>query len=190
MREARVRFHFYGVETGSRRMQRVIHKGLKNVRERSASVKSSCELGMTTVASMIVGYPEGSAKTCGATLGVYQQSLRHVNADPRLHLLAPLARRRLYHRHGEELVRKCIAISQPAKPALAGRGGARPDPIRTCSPNFYSLPTRPAWSEDTFRSCRKMLLLFAPSAGLRWLLVASRQPVKAILLALFDDWKW
>ena len=185
MREAGCVSIFYGVETGSRRMQRIIHKGL-DVREALASVKSSCELGMTTVASMIVGYPEEKREDLRATLGFIGESLRHENADPHLHLLAPLAGTPLYHRHREELVPEEIysdishnRLSQDA--VERGLILAYPDLF----PNFYSLPT----PHLERRYLQELRMFFVRAIGrFRWLLVAWHDRC-GDLLALFDEWK-
>jgi radical SAM superfamily enzyme YgiQ (UPF0313 family) len=185
MREAGCVSIFYGVETGSQRMQRIIHKDL-DLREALASVQFSCELGMATVDSMIIGYPEERREDLRATLGFIGESLRHENAEPHLHLLAPLAGTPLHHRHREELVPEEIyndishnRLSQDA--VERGLILAYPDLF----PNFYSLPT--PHLERRYLQELRMFFVRAISR-FRWLLVAWHDRC-GDLLALFDEWK-
>jgi radical SAM superfamily enzyme YgiQ (UPF0313 family) len=93
---------FFGVETGSARMQRIIDKDL-DIAEARAAVGAAQRIGLRTTVSLIVGFPEETADDLRATLDMYAYSLRHPESQPQLNLLAPLAGTPIHARHQKEL---------------------------------------------------------------------------------------
>jgi radical SAM superfamily enzyme YgiQ (UPF0313 family) len=90
MRDAGCSGVFFGIETGSPRLQRVVRKDLDL--DRARSVLRECDrLGLNTTASLIVGYPGETARDLQATLSFFARTVRLDQADAQLHVLTPLA---------------------------------------------------------------------------------------------------
>ena len=90
MRDAGCSGIFFGIETGSPRLQKLIQKNLDL--ERADTVLDTCErLGIETTASLIIGYPGETAADLDETLSFFMRSVRRDHVDAQLHLLAPLA---------------------------------------------------------------------------------------------------
>lgn len=90
MRQAGCSGIFFGIETGSPRMQRVIGKNL-NLR-RARSILDVCDrLGIRTTASLIIGYPGETARDLAGTLSFFVRSVRAHRTTAQLHVLSPLA---------------------------------------------------------------------------------------------------
>src|SRR5205814_1110404 len=74
---------FFGVETGSKRMQRIIDKDLDPLQARSA-VEIAERLGIRTTVSTIVGFPEETEADLRETINVFMHAMRHANTLPQI----------------------------------------------------------------------------------------------------------
>ena len=132
---------FFGVETGSKRMQRIIDKHLDPAQARTA-VETAERLGMSTTVSTIAGFPEENEDDLRQTLDINMHSLRHPHSVPQLNLLAPLAGTRIYSQYKDRMVLEDLGsyLSYPGRSqSCADRDLVRRHPA--IFPNFYLLPT-------------------------------------------------
>jgi hypothetical protein len=111
MRQAGCNQVFFGVETGSERIQKVIDKGL-SIPGSAAAVADCAELGLRTTVSLIVGYPEETGEDLAATGAFALDSARFDTASVEVGLLAALAGTPVYHAHRDHLVFDGIYSSQ------------------------------------------------------------------------------
>jgi radical SAM superfamily enzyme YgiQ (UPF0313 family) len=103
MAQAGCRGIFFGIETGSSRMQKIIDKGLElNV---SSQRVGTCEkFKINTAVSLMAGFPEETMNDLRATAAFFVDSLRYQHADPQLSILAPLANTPIQLQHKDSLV--------------------------------------------------------------------------------------
>jgi len=105
MRDAGCRGIYFGIESGSPRMQRISQKRMD-----VALVEPTCavveRLGMSTVVSYITGYPEEEQADQDATLDMIGQTFRRDTRrfTTQLHMLAPEPGTALYTQHRGELL--------------------------------------------------------------------------------------
>src|SRR5262249_25122820 len=132
---------FFGVETGSARMQRIIDKDLDPVQARAA-VETCERLGISATVSTIVGFPEETEADLRETVEVYLHAMHCPRSLPQVNVLAPLSGTPVYEQYKDRLVleESCSHLSYP------GRTISDPDRalIRAWPaifPNFYTLPT-------------------------------------------------
>jgi radical SAM superfamily enzyme YgiQ (UPF0313 family) len=176
---------FFGVETGSIRMQQVINKrlDLRQARRRIAFANRSA---LPTSVSFIVGYPEETKKDLAQTVDFVIDCLRSDYAEPQVSILAPLAGTPLYKRWRDTLVFDQV-ISQLS---FAG-WRLNPDEQDFIAkhplvfPNFYSPRNR-----QISRLYLDELTHFIGNGipRFRWLLVALVQHVEGSL-TLFENWR-
>src|SRR5262249_907795 len=81
---------FFGIETGSTRMQILINKGL-NLDESRRVLREADRVGIKTTASLIAGYPQETLEDFRQTLEFFGDAVRSLWLDPQLHILSPLA---------------------------------------------------------------------------------------------------
>jgi radical SAM superfamily enzyme YgiQ (UPF0313 family) len=96
---------FYGVETGSPRMQRVLNKKLKLDRA-SQVVRQSCELGIRSTGGFIVGFPQERMDDVAQTMRLMLELYFAGNRDQvelHLRLLVPFPGSPLYKDYGDSL---------------------------------------------------------------------------------------
>src|SRR5262249_56800976 len=103
MASAGCRGMFFGIETGSQRMQKIIDKGL-DMADSAARVRACDKSKIKTAVSLIVGFPEETKEDLRSTIGFFMDSLRSDHADPQLVILAPLAGAPIHPQHKNELV--------------------------------------------------------------------------------------
>lgn len=176
---------FFGIDTGSERMQEIINKGL-NLREAAARVRSANRLKIPATVSLITGFHEETRDDLRDTVDFYGESLRYKYIDPQLHLLAPLAETPIATRFKDQLVYDDIFSD------LSFRGWEQDAEDRQLIvahrdifTNFYAVPTR--WLDrhyfeelreflvrGTFKHRRLMLLLYRDAGD---------------LLRVFDRWR-
>ncbi len=176
---------FFGVESGSASTQEYIDKHL-DIDEALRSVQSSCRVGMSTVVSMIVGFPEETREDLRATLNFQGDCIRNRQVDPHLHLLAPLAGTPLQQQFRNELVLGDLYADLSHSQIVQDANERElilqfPDLF----PNFYSLPTR-HYSRTYLEELREFML--RALHRFRWHLVAWRTH-GGDLLELFESWK-
>jgi radical SAM superfamily enzyme YgiQ (UPF0313 family) len=185
MAEAGCRGIFFGIETGSARLQHVINKKLDLV-EAVKRIGCADRHGVQTTVALIVGFPEETRDDLRDTVHFFVDSLRFDHAEPQCSLLAPLAATPIYEAHKDHLVFDHIFSDMshqswrqdPMEVALIR---AYPDIF----PNFYAVPTR--WLD---RSYVKEVVDFVTylATWFRWLPVALLQD-SGDLLGVFDRWR-
>ena len=103
MARAGCRGIFFGIETGSRRMQKVIDKGLE-LNDSAERVSSCDKFKINTAVSLMAGFPEETISDLRDTAAFFVDSLRFDHADPQLSILAPLAGTPIQVQHKDALV--------------------------------------------------------------------------------------
>jgi radical SAM superfamily enzyme YgiQ (UPF0313 family) len=187
MAEAGCRGIFFGIETGSQRLQQTVKKRLV-LSEAMARIRAASDHGMETAASLITGFPDETSADFADTVDFFVQSLRHANAMPQLHILAPLADTPLHREYRDRLSFDDIFSDMSHQ-------GWEQDPkdreLIAASPdifsNFYAVPTpldRP-WIKEV----RGFLVNGA--RHFRDLLVALHQEEGHVLEVFreFQDWR-
>jgi radical SAM superfamily enzyme YgiQ (UPF0313 family) len=176
---------FFGIETGSGRLQRVIKKRL-NLSEANSRIKTADRCGISTTVSLITGFPDETKEDLRETVNFLADSLRFELIEPQLHLLAPLAQTPIASDYKDDLVFDDVVSDlsyegwqqDPADWTLIK---AHPE-IFT---NFYALPT-PWLDRQYLKELREFLL--QGIRWFRWLLVTLHQDT-GDLLKVFDAWK-
>jgi radical SAM superfamily enzyme YgiQ (UPF0313 family) len=188
MSEAGCEGIFFGIETGSQRMQKIIDKGLDLV-EAAERIKTTDRFKITTAVSLITGFPEETPVDLKGTVDFFMDSLRFDYADPQLCLLAPLAETPVHTRHKDQLVFDDVIsdmsfqgwTQDPADREMIARF---PDIF----PNFYSVPT-PHLDRQFLKELREFLL--SGMSMLRWLLLGLHQATGSLLpvVAEWSEWR-
>lgn len=187
MHRAGCRGIFFGIESGSPTLQKVIKKRL-DLDESRRMIACSTGRGIKTAVSLITGFPEETMADYRDTVDFFMDSLRLDHADPQLCLLAPLAETPIESLHREELVFDDIISDMSFQ-------GWRQDPAdreligahRDIFVNFYSVPT-PHLDRRFIREFREFILVAA--ATFRWLLVGLHQLAGSIVdvFIAWQDW--
>jgi radical SAM superfamily enzyme YgiQ (UPF0313 family) len=102
MSRAGCRGIFFGIETGSRRMQKVIDKGLE-LNDSAERVRSCDKFKINTAVSLMAGFPDETMNDLRDTAAFFVDSLRYDHADPQLSILAPLADTPITRQHKDSL---------------------------------------------------------------------------------------
>jgi radical SAM superfamily enzyme YgiQ (UPF0313 family) len=103
MSQAGCRGIFFGIETGSRRMQKIIDKGLE-LNDSAERVRSCDKFKINTAVSLMAGFPDETMNDLRDTAAFFVDSLRYDHADPQLSILAPLADTPITRQHKDSLV--------------------------------------------------------------------------------------
>lgn len=185
MADAGCRGIFFGIETGSPRLQPIIQKNI-DLDEAWRSIESACRLGMGTAVALITGFPQETREDLAHTANFFVRSLRIDNAEPQLSVLAPLARTPIAVKHHEELY-------FDGKYSDMSHQGWRQDPAdialirghKDVFINFYAVPTE-ALSRDYFIEMRDFLM--GLGLWLRWLPVALVTEY-GNMVDVFDRWR-
>ena len=185
MASAGCRGIFFGIETGSARMQKIIDKDLDPA-DSAARVRACDKSKIKTAVSLIVGFPEETKEDLRSTIGFFMDSLRSDHADPQLVILAPLAGTPIHQQHKKDL------FLDDADSNMSYRGwdqgpeekmmiAQHPDIF----PNFYSVPT-PFLDHELLKELRDFLLNGIKTARplLRELRLAG-----ADMLVVFEEWR-
>ena len=93
---------FFGIQTGSQRLQQVINKNL-DVAEAVKRIECADRNGIRTTVALIVGSPRKRVGPAG-TIDFFIDSLRFDHAEPQCSLLAPLAATPVYEQHKDRLI--------------------------------------------------------------------------------------
>ena len=131
---------FFGIETGSQRLQHAIGKDLDLEQSRRILAETD-RLALPTTASLITGYPQEAIEDFKESLGFIADTLRYPTVDHQLHILSPLAetpltteyRDRLYLDDNWSIVSENGLEQQPEDSELIA---AHP----RIFPNFYAFP--------------------------------------------------
>jgi Radical SAM superfamily len=176
---------FFGVETGSERMQKIIDKHLDPRRAREI-IDAAEQLGIHTTVSLITGFPEETRDDLRQTLRMFVHSARCPRSTPQLNLLAALAETPVYWKHRHELVldELCSDVSHQGR----NQDEADLELIRRYPeifPNFYLLPA-PQLDRKSLIELREFTLM--ATVRFRWLLCALDQATPD-LLDFFEEWR-
>jgi radical SAM superfamily enzyme YgiQ (UPF0313 family) len=183
MYKAGCRGIFFGVESGSDRMQKIIRKNL-DLGEASAIVEQTGKTGIEITVSMITGYPEELKEDLEQSVDFVMNSARFDHVEPQINILAPLAGTPLLEKYRNRLILDDIFSDMshqgwhqdPADRALIGS-------YPSIFPNFYGIPSGVS-REYLQQFCR---FFMNGVVRFRWLLVALHQE-SGNLLGVFDDW--
>jgi radical SAM superfamily enzyme YgiQ (UPF0313 family) len=175
---------FFGIETGSPRLQKVIDKHL-DVGKAVEVIDSTARHNMSTTASVIIGFPEEERIDIEATVDFLIDSCRHDLIKPQMHMLAALAETPLHSTYREQLV------LDPVWSDFYGEAWTRDSDSRQLIaahpdlfPNFYVLPL--SGDRDYLQELRNFVLFGLTRC--RWLIVALQEECRGDFLGLFDQW--
>jgi radical SAM superfamily enzyme YgiQ (UPF0313 family) len=111
MHSAGCRSLFFGVETGSARLQKIIGKDL-GIDEAEMAVRLTDEAGMRSTVSLIVGFPEEEAADLEATASFALNAARFDSTRVQVGILAALPGTPLYREFRERLVLDAVISEQ------------------------------------------------------------------------------
>jgi len=176
---------FFGIETGSARMQTIIDKHL-DPRRAAEIIDAAEKLGIGTTVSLITGFPEESQEDLRQTVSMLMQSARCPHSDPQLNLLAPLAETPLHGKYKNQLSLEtlCSDVSHQGEQQNE-KDVALIREYPEIFPNFYLLPT-PNLDRNLLLELREFALMGVEH--FRWLLVAFDQATTG-MLDLFSEWR-
>jgi radical SAM superfamily enzyme YgiQ (UPF0313 family) len=185
MAETGCRGIFFGIETGSSRLQSVINKKLDLV-ESKQRIQCADRYGIDTAVALIIGFPDETRDDLRDTIHFFVDSLRFDHAQPQLSLLAPLAATPIHEQYKEQLIFDHIFSDMSHQgwwqdPADVEMIKAYPEIF----PNFYAVPTM--WLD---RGYLKEIMGFVTYLAMwfRWLPVALLQD-SGDFLEVFDRWR-
>lgn len=175
---------FFGVETGSERMQKIIDKHL-DIRRAHEIIDVVERTGMTSTVSLIMGFPEETWEDLRDTIRMFMHAARTPKASPQLNILAPLSNTPMHlnHRHEMVLDELCSAVSHQGSKQDAEDVeliSRYPDIFSS----FYLLPT-PHMDRELLFELREFMLM--GTFRFRWLLGAVDQAGDGIL-DVFVEW--
>jgi radical SAM superfamily enzyme YgiQ (UPF0313 family) len=184
MAEAGCRGIFFGIETGSERLQRTINKNL-NLEEAWKRIRCADSQGMKTAVALISAFPDEKREDLRDTIHYYVNSTRYDNAEPQLSLLAPLAETPIHSQYRDRLVFDHIFSDMSHQSWQQDQTDlelikAHP----AIFPNFYALPT--TWiCRDYFSNVRSFVM--GVTTWFRWLPIALLQD-SGDFLQVLDRW--
>ena len=175
---------FFGIESGSVRIQRIIDKDLDP--ERAERMLSAAELyGMKSTASLITGFPEENWDDLRDTLRIFTHAARCSRSHPQLNVLAPLAGTPIHtqHAHEMELEELCSDMSHQGlsfSPEDLQLIRAYPQIF----PNFYMVPA-PELDREVLFELRQFLTLSLELFRLHLCVIAQGTD----LLSFVNEWR-
>jgi radical SAM superfamily enzyme YgiQ (UPF0313 family) len=174
---------FFGVEAGSRRMQKIIDKHLDPQRAEEI-IDVAEKLGMGTTVSLITGFPEETWEDVRETLRIFMHSVRCPHSVPQLNILAPLAGTPIYSTHKDQLVLEELCSDMSHQGLSQNQEDL--DLIRKhleIFPNFYLLPMQHL-DRESLLEFREFLTVAVEC--FRWLMCAIDQNVSDMLQFYFE----
>jgi radical SAM superfamily enzyme YgiQ (UPF0313 family) len=178
---------FFGIETGSARLQQLINKNL-DLSEAVMRIQCADQHGIDIEASMITAFPDETRDDLRETVHFLVDLLRFNNVEPQLALLAPLAGTPIHAMYKDKLVLDNIFSDMSYQgwrqdPDDLEMIQANPDVF----PNFYSIPTS-HMDRIYFHEVRDFIT--GMHTWFRWLPLALLLD-NGDMLAVFDRWqKW
>lgn len=115
---------YYGIETGSQALQRVIDKNLDLARALDV-VRATRAAGIRPVTGFIIGYPMETEDTLGETVERFFAFLEAGGFRAHLFALCPFAGAPMFARHGAHLDRPAEYLDLPLVPTVALPGEQR-----------------------------------------------------------------
>ena len=183
MSNAGCRGLFFGIETGSTRMQKSIEKELDPVYAFSM-VAAADRRGIETTVSTIIGFPDEELTDLEATMNFVMDSIRLDHVDPQVGILAPLGGTPVYNKHRTEL--RFDPIQADFSYSTWYDDTHQFEMIKSdpeIFSNFFAVPT-----SIPRRYLFELKLFFhAGFHRFRWLLQAAHQEMGGILKVL-DQW--
>lgn len=185
MSRAGCRGIFFGIESGSVRMQKVIDKGLE-LNDSADRVRSCDKFKINTAVSLMAGFPDETMDDLRATAAFFVDSLRYDHADPQLSILAPLAATPIQKQHKDALV----LSDDAADMSYRGWRQEAPDHAMIAGhpeifSSFYSVPL-PHLEREFVRELRDFLL--NGMRAFRRLLLGVHQD-SGNILDVFRQWR-
>jgi radical SAM superfamily enzyme YgiQ (UPF0313 family) len=185
MSRAGCRGIFFGIETGSARMQKIIDKGLA-LDDSAERVRSCDKFKIKTAVSLMAGFPEETMPDLRATAAFFVDSLRYDHADPQLSILSPLADTPIQKQHKDSLLLNDDAAEMSYR-------GWRQEPedlaLITAHPDifssFYSVPL-PHVEREFLKELRDFLL--SGAQAFRRLLLGLHQD-SGHIVDVFQQWR-
>lgn len=176
---------FFGIETGSSRLQKIIDKGL-DLEVSAARIRFCDQHKINTAVSLITGFPEETMADLRDTAAFFMESLRYDHADPQLQILAPLAGTPIQTQHRDKLVLDdCLSdMSYRGWPQTAEDHRMIVEQAEIFS-NFYSVPAQ--WLRREFITELRDFLLNGMKL-FRWLLVGVHQD-SGNIVDVFQQWQ-
>lgn len=185
MRKAGCRGIFFGIESGSEKIQGIIRKRL-GLEQARARIRHANRRKIEASVALIAGFPEETMEDLGSTAHFFVDVLRHDFVEPQLTLLSPLAGTPIHFQHRNELILDEV-ISDMAFQGFEQDAlemelvAAHPGVFSS----YYSIPT--PWLDRRYVHELRLFLLNLRS-GFRWLLVALDQ-IAGDVLEVFSSWR-
>lgn len=185
MAKAGCRGIFFGIESGSARMQKIIDKGLE-LNDSAARVESCDKFKVNTAVSLIAGFPDETMDDLGATVAFFMDSLRYDHADPQLSILSPLADTPIQRQYKDSL----LLNDDVADMSYRGWGQQAEDyKMIAAHPeifsSFYSVPT-PFVDREFLKELRDFIL--NGMRTFRWLFLGLHQD-SGNIMRVFQQWQ-
>jgi radical SAM superfamily enzyme YgiQ (UPF0313 family) len=185
MAKAGCRGIFFGIETGSSRMQKGIDKGL-DLNASAERVRSCDKFKIKTAVSLMAGFPDETIDDLRATAAFFMDSLRYDHADPQLSILAPLADTPIQKQHKDSLQLK----DDVADMSYRGWQQEPPDHAMIAEhpeifSSFYSVPL-PYLDREFLKELRDFLL--SGQRAFRRLLLGLHQD-SGNVVNVFQQWQ-
>jgi hypothetical protein len=176
---------FFGIETGSVRMQTIIDKRLDISRAKEI-IDAAEKLGVGSTVSLIAGFPEETREDLEQTVRMLMHSARCSHSDPQLNLLAPLPATPIYLKYKDQLTLETLCSDVSHQGARQNEGDLElirqyPDIF----PSFYLVPA-PNLERNFLLELREFLLMGVEHS--RWLLIALDQ-MTAHMVDFFSEWR-
>lgn len=183
MASAGCRALFFGIETGSPRMQKIVDKGL-DLEEAAANIRCAFRNKIDCTAAFIVGFPEETVEDVAATAAFALDAARLESVSVQVGLLAPLAATPLSTQYRDKLSFDGIYSDMSHQaweqvPADCSLIQEYPDIFS----NFYGLPCK---ADRQYVAEFRHFLMYGLNR-VRWLMVAlgdSGMPATHV----FDRW--
>lgn len=185
MYRAGCRSIFFGVETGSPRLQRLIEKDL-DLDGAAARVRRCSAMGMATTVSLITGFPEETGEDMWQTVSFLVNAARHELVDPQLHIVAPLAGTPLHNRfRGRLLLDDVYSDMSYQGWRLDGSDHNLIASFPDIFCNFYGVPA-PALDRARLKHLRAFVLRALEC--FHWVIAALHQS-RGGIQAVFEAWE-
>lgn len=184
MTRAGCRAIFFGIETGSARLQKVINKRL-NLSDAVRHIQYADQQGIHIATSLITAFPDETKEDLRDTVNFFMDMFRFNNVEPQLALLAPLAGTPIYSIYKDTLVLDYIYSDmsfQGWKQNSADLEMIQANP--EIFPNFYSIPTS-QMDRKYFKEVRDFF--DAMDIWFHWLPLVLYQD-SGDMLSIFDRW--